>query len=184
MYPLIGISQSSMQTIVFVIPQGSTLGPLLFLHHINDITNSSDNTDILASSKNPEELETTINQEFIRVNQLPLEQKDHIQFPGVMIDHKINWKYYISFICSRISRNTGIFYKLRHYLSPLQLRQLYYNLIFPYQYLLRNCCLRECPYKSHLSRIKTKQNHMVRIIFFATSLSGENTGRKSFASTL
>ena len=56
-----------------------------------------------------------------------LEQKDHVKYLGVMIDDKINWKYHISFICSRISRNTGIFFKLRHYLSPQQLKQIYYN---------------------------------------------------------
>ena len=49
-----------------------------------------------------------------------------------MTDDKINWKYHISFTCSRISRNTGIFLKLRHYLSPQQLKQIYYNLIYPY----------------------------------------------------
>ena len=34
--------------------------------------------------------------------------------------------------CSRISRNTGIFFKLRHHFSPSQLRQIYYNLFCPH----------------------------------------------------
>ena len=60
------------------------------------------------------------------------EKKDHVKYLGVLLDDKINWKYHISFISSKISRNTGIFYKLRHYLSPAQLRPIYYNVIFPY----------------------------------------------------
>ena len=61
-----------------------------------------------------------------------LEQKDHIKYLGVTIDEKINWKHHISFVCSSNARNTGILFKLPHYLSPLQLRQLYYNRIYSY----------------------------------------------------
>ena len=61
-----------------------------------------------------------------------LEQKDSIKYLGVLIDDKLNWEKHISFISSKISRNTGVFFKLRHYLSPSQLRQLYYTLIYPY----------------------------------------------------
>ena len=70
-----------------------------------------------------------------------------------------------TFICSRISRNTGIFYRLRHYLSPLQLRQLYYNLIYPY--VLYAITAWGSTYKSHLKVFQTKQNHIVRIVFFS-----------------
>ena len=61
-----------------------------------------------------------------------LEQNDSIKYLGVLIGDKLNWKKHISFISSRISRNAGVFFKLRHYLSPTQLRQLYYTLIYPY----------------------------------------------------
>ena len=101
-----------------------------------------------------------------------LEQKDHVKYLGVIIDDKLNWKYHISFLCSKISRNTGIFYKLRHYLSLSQLRQLYYNLIYPY--LSYAIVAWGSIYKSHLKCLQTRQNHIVRSIFFAT-LYGENT---------
>ena len=61
-----------------------------------------------------------------------LERKDRVKYLGVLIDDKISWNFHISYICSRISKNTGIFYKLRSYLSLQQLKQLYYSLIYPY----------------------------------------------------
>ena len=61
-----------------------------------------------------------------------LERKDHIKYLGVMIDESLSWKYHISYTCSRISTNIGVISKLRHYLSIRQLKQLYYNLIYPY----------------------------------------------------
>ena len=49
-----------------------------------------------------------------------------------MIDDSVSWKYHIAFISSKISRNIGIFAKLRHFVSLQQLKQLYYNLIYPH----------------------------------------------------
>ena len=37
-----------------------------------------------------------------------LERKHYIKYLGVMIDEFLTCKYHISFVCSRISRNTGI----------------------------------------------------------------------------
>ena len=113
-------------------------------------------------------------------NNYSLKQKDmHVKYLGVMIDDKLNWKYHISFVCSRISRNTGVFYKLCHFFSPIQLRQIYYNLIYPY--LSYAIIAWGSAYKTHINKLQTKQNHVVRIIFFPT-LYGKNT-EKPLATT-
>ena len=73
-----------------------------------------------------------------------LDRKDHIKYLGVMIDTSLSWKYHVSYICSRISRNIGILSKLRHYLSIKQLRrQLYYKPYIPF-YIVFNLSLGKC----------------------------------------
>ena len=66
-----------------------------------------------------------------------------------------------------ISSNIGVISKLRHYLSIHQLKQLYYNLIYP--------CLSYAKIawgsanKTHLKRLQSKQNTVLRLMFFATT---------------
>ena len=73
----------------------------------------------------------------------------------------------ISYICSRVSRNIGIVSKLRHYLSPHQLKQIYYNLIYPY--LSYAMIAWGSAYKTYLQMLQSKQNIFLRLMFFATT---------------
>ena len=90
-----------------------------------------------------------------------LRKKDQIKYLGVMIDESLTWKYHIFYICSRVSCNIGIVSKLRHYLSIHHLKQIYYNLIYPY--LLYAVIAWGSAY---LQTLQSKQNTVLRVMFF------------------
>ena len=73
-----------------------------------------------------------------------LKQQDHMKYLGVLLDDKMNWQYHIASVCARVAQSIGIFYKLRHFLTPTQLRQIYHTLIYLSTHLLCYRCLGEC----------------------------------------
>ena len=96
-----------------------------------------------------------------------------------MINESFSWKYHISLVCSRISRNTGIIATLRYYyLSVKQLRQIIFNILWYiknliYPYISYGILAWGSAYNTLISKIQVKQNHIVRLIFFATAFGSE-----------
>ena len=103
----------------------------------------------------------------------PLKKKDHIRYSGVLLEDKMNWQYYITSVCSPVAQSTGIFYKLRSFRTPTQLRQNYHTPIYPH--IFYAIVAWGSAYKSHINKLQVKQNTLARVVVFFQVLDGENT---------
>ena len=60
-------------------------------------------------------------------------QSCFVKYPGVLIDSNPCWKYHVSHVASKISRNIGVnLASLRHFTPFSTLLNIYRSLIFPY----------------------------------------------------
>ena len=52
------------------------------------------------------------------------------KYLGMHLDHKLNWDTHISKLESKLSCYSGIFYRIREYLSTNELKMIYYSLVY------------------------------------------------------
>ena len=200
---------SDIGTIQHGVPQGSILGPLLFLLYINDISKSSDilkfflfadDTTVFYSA-DPSDLnsENILNTELekvscwlaanklslnvkksnflhfhrgkapktvlnIKINNIPVEEKEHTKYLGTFIDNKLSWKVQIQHIKTQLARSIGIITKIRHFAKDACLEP-YHS--FVQSHINYNIVNWTCTNQSFIEPIEKKVKKAIRVISFS-----------------
>ena len=68
----------------------------------------------------------------ISIQNVPLEKKSEGKFLGIIIDERLNFKSHINNLTKTISKWTGVICKLKSYIPPSILCNLYYTFIYPH----------------------------------------------------
>ena len=87
---------------------------------------------------------------------------EQTKFLGIIIDRKLSWIPQIEAVCSKLSRNIGLIYKVRNLLTEKTLKILYYSFIYPFLYY--GIVFWGGSAKIHFNRVFKLQKRAVRVI--------------------
>jgi hypothetical protein len=203
----VGKSLSDTKFVNIGVPQGSILGPILFLIFINDLPQMSsmfstilfaDDTTLSSTNVSYENLITRTNRELEkfkmwsvnnrlsvnigktfailftnRLGDINYDSKVYFDggevllkncgnFLGVCIDDGLKFHNHIFNVCSKLSKQIGILYRLRPYVPQDVMQKLYYSLVYPY--LIYCNLVWGGTHGAHLSPLVVLQKKIVRII--------------------
>ena len=98
----------------------------------------------------------------IKVNNLVIKRVDTIKFLGIIIDNRLTWKPHLENIINKISKFTGIFYRIKNCCNVDCLILMYYSLVYPN--LMYCSALWGGAYKTYIDKLFVSQKKLIRVI--------------------
>ena len=134
--------------------------------YANKLSLNVDKTNVVIfhSPQNP--LNHSIN---IKIGNQYVKQTKYVKFLGLLLDENLSWKYHISELSKKLSRNSGIFIKVRH-LVPTSVLISLYNSLFS-SFLQYGVIVWGLTHEVQTKPIYLLQKKVVRAIAFKSSLS-------------
>ena len=102
----------------------------------------------------------------LKINNHIIKRETFIKFLGVFIDENVTWETHINYVNEKISKNIGIMYKARKYLSFNNMKSLYFSII--HCYINYANIASGSTGKSKLLKLHKHQKHISRMIHYQT----------------
>ena len=93
-----------------------------------------------------------------------LEQKNYIKYLGVLIDQNLSWRNHVNSVIIKISKTIGMIAKLRYFVPPTVLINIYNSLILPY--IAYGLIAWGNASNAYLNKILVLQKRVLRLIYF------------------
>ena len=66
----------------------------------------------------------------IKLGSKSIDRANYVKYLGMLVDSTLSWKPHVTELSKKLARTSGIFFKIRHYVSREILKLLYYSLLY------------------------------------------------------